>query len=273
MSVDLRRERFKSGTALPIDRHQIIRERLQRDGRVLAAELATEFAVSEDSIRRDLREMAAAGECQRVYGGAIAMSATGKPIAERNVENLARKERLARTAVRLVQGGQFVFLDAGSTNLAIARLLPEDIGVTVATNSPAIAAALVGREDLRVIMIGGTLDHQTGGTLGGSALLDVQQMRPDLCFLGICAISAESGLGGGHMEDVAFKRQLVASSGAIVAVATNEKLGTGAPFGIAPLSEVTHLVIEYDADMQILQRLAESGTSLADAGINVLRAE
>ncbi|WP_283148912.1 DeoR/GlpR family DNA-binding transcription regulator [Silvimonas soli] len=273
MGNTLRRERFKSGTALPIDRHQFIRERLQRDGRVLASELAVEFGLSEDSVRRDLREMAAAGECQRVYGGAIAMSSNGRPIGERSREHVDRKVRLAQSAVRLIQGGQLVFLDASTTNLAVAQVLPEDIGLTIATNSPAIAAALVGREDLRVILIGGTLDHHVGGTLGTAALLDIQQMRPDICFLGICSIDALAGVGASQAEDAAFKRQLVAISGAIVAVVTNEKLGTGAPFTIAPLAEITHLVVEADAEPTHLQHLAEAGTSLTDAGINILRAD
>ncbi|MDR3426613.1 DeoR/GlpR family DNA-binding transcription regulator [Silvimonas sp.] len=280
MGNTLRRERFKSGTALPIDRHQLIRERLQRDGRVLASELAVEFGLSEDSVRRDLREMAAAGECQRVYGGAIAMSSNGRPIGERSREHVDRKVRLAQSAVRLaqsavrlIQGGQLVFLDASTTNLAVAQVLPEDIGLTIATNSPAIAAALVGREDLRVILIGGTLDHHVGGTLGTAALLDIQQMRPDICFLGICSIDALAGVGASQAEDAAFKRQLVAISGAIVAVVTNEKLGTGAPFTIAPLAEITHLVVEADAEPTHLQHLAEAGTSLTDAGINILRAD
>lgn len=280
MSTALRRERFKSGTALPIDRHQLIRERLQRDGRVLAADLAVEFGLSEDSIRRDLRELAAAGACQRVYGGAIAMSNPGRPIRERSQEHVDRKVRLARTAVRLIQGGQLVFLDASTTNLAVAQVLPEDIGLTIATNSPAIAAALVGREDLRVILIGGTLDHHVGGSLGTAALLDIQQMRPDLCFLGVCSIDAEAGVGASQAEDAAFKRQLVTISGAIVAVVTNEKLGTGAPFTIAPLAEITHLVVEADAEPAQLKRLAEAGASLTDAGasltdagISIIRAD
>ena len=264
MNVE-RKDRYSSNSNFPADRHQIIRDRLAQNGRVLAAELAQEFGISEDSVRRDLRELAAAGACQRVYGGAIAMSNSHRPILERNGEHQARKQSLARSAALLVQGGQLVFLDASTTNIEIAYVLPEQIGLTVATNSPAIAVALTGRDDIEVILVGGRFDHSVGGTLGTQASLEVQRMRPDLCFLGICAIDAETGVGAGTAEDAAFKRQLVASCGSIVAVATNEKLGTGALFNITDIGDIGHVVVEPDADLNQLQRLRDAGVAVVIA--------
>ena len=124
MNTEARKER-PPAIALPSDRHQYIRQRLQQEGRVLAAELAQTLGVSEDSIRRDLRELAATGICQRVYGGAIAMTPNTGSFIERSHENVARKARLAAAAVRLLKPGQFVFLDAGTTNLEIARALQD----------------------------------------------------------------------------------------------------------------------------------------------------
>ncbi len=91
-------------------------------------------------------------------------------------------------------------------------------------------------------------------------------MHPDLCFMGICAIDAEVGIGAGNAEDAAFKRQLAASCGALVAVATNEKLGTGAPFAIADLADINHLVVEPDADATQLARLRAAGVDVIVAG-------
>ncbi|WP_028536158.1 DeoR/GlpR family DNA-binding transcription regulator [Paludibacterium yongneupense] len=251
-----------SRVALPADRHVLIRERLLRDGRVLAAELAILFGVSEDSVRRDLRELAAAGVCQRVYGGAISMTTTPVNIAARSAVNVERKEMLARAAALLVRPGQLVFLDASSTNLAVARALPRDLGLTVATNAPAIAAALIEREDVRVLVIGGQLDHAVGGTLGAGALQELQRMRPDLCFLGICSIDVEAGIGSVGAEDAAFKRALVAGCGSIVAVVTTEKLGTAAPYFIAPLAEIAQMVVAVDADEEQLGRMRQAGVEV-----------
>jgi DeoR/GlpR family transcriptional regulator of sugar metabolism len=262
MSLDQRKERFMSRTALPADRHQLIRERLQQDGRVLAAELAVLFGVSEDSVRRDLRELAAAGICQRVYGGAIAMTPTPINIRLRSAANVEYKEMLARAAALLVQPGQLIFLDASSTNLAVAHALPRELGLTVATNAPAIAAALNEREDIDVLVIGGRLDHKVGGTLGVGALQELQRMRPDLCFLGICSIDAEAGIGSIESEDAAFKRALVAGCGSIVAVATPEKLGTASPYFIAPLAEIAQLVVVADSDVEQIKRIRQTGVTV-----------
>jgi DeoR/GlpR family transcriptional regulator of sugar metabolism len=136
------------------ERHRVIRERLALDGRVLAADLARELGTSEHTIRRDLRELAALGACRRVYGGALSISPASGTFAERPTQDVDRKAALAREAAKLVTPGQIVFLDAGSTNLAIARTFPNDANMTVVTNAPAIASAVLGRTGFEVILVG-----------------------------------------------------------------------------------------------------------------------
>ena len=122
-----------SGELLLRERKTLIQERLKANGRVLAADLAAEFNVSEDTIRRDLREMAAAGLCERVYGGALpVVPAAHTTLSERIAMAPERKAALARVAVGLIEPGMTVFLDAGSTNLAIAQLIEPDLPVFVA---------------------------------------------------------------------------------------------------------------------------------------------
>src|SRR6478735_8994127 len=125
------------------ERQSAISRKLQTHGRVLAAELAAEFGVSEDTVRRDLREMAAAGLCERVYGGALPVSPAGGSLNRRAGIARDRKLALATAAVSQIATGSMVFFDAGSTNLAIATALPMDLPLTAATNAPAIAAALM----------------------------------------------------------------------------------------------------------------------------------
>ena len=131
---------------LPQERQHGILQRLRSRGRVVAAELSAEFAVSEDSIRRDLRELAARGLCKRVYGGALPLSAAAAPLQQRRGEQVGRKLALARKAATLVREGQVLLIDTGSTNAAIASSLPERMGLTVITNAPDIALALYERE-------------------------------------------------------------------------------------------------------------------------------
>ena len=260
MNTDTRLPR-SGNNSLPSDRQLYIRQLLLQDGRVLATELAQTLGVSEDSIRRDLRELAASGVCKRVYGGAIAMTPNTGSFSERSHENVASKLRLAAAAVQLLQAGQFVFLDSGTTNLEIARALP-DMPLTVATNSIPIAAALLGRQQLDVTLIGGRMDHRIGGTIGTAAALEVQAMRPDICFLGTCSVDIELGIGTTIAEEAAFKRLLVRQCSQIVLAVTNQKLGTASPFAVTPLNEVSRLVIEADAEPHKVQQLQGSGVPL-----------
>ncbi|ERE01865.1 MULTISPECIES: DeoR/GlpR family DNA-binding transcription regulator [Chromobacteriaceae] len=250
----------------PSGRHQYIREQLRLHGRVSAGELAAVLGVSEDSIRRDLRELAADGACQRVYGGAIALTPNRHGFLQRRHENTERKARLAAAAVRLLKPGQFVFLDGGTTNLEIARALPEQLPLMVATNSIPIAAALFGQKQLSVLVLGGSLNHQSGDALGTTATRMLDTMRPDICFLGTCSVDGELGVGTVMADEAAFKRHLVEQCGHTVLAVTNEKLDTASPFIVAPLSDIGTLIIEADADPIRRAHLEAGGAPLLIAG-------
>ena len=150
---------------LPQERKHEILTRLRTEGRVSAAQLAGMFDISEDSIRRDLRELAARGLCRRVYGGALLPSTPLSPFRQRQEENAPRKQALAKVAASLVQPNQVLLIDAGSTNNAIAAALPERHGLTVATNAPSIAQQLMAREGFEVMLVGGRIDISAGGSM------------------------------------------------------------------------------------------------------------
>jgi DeoR/GlpR family transcriptional regulator of sugar metabolism len=230
-------------TTLPGERLGVIVERLRRDGRVIAAELAAEFHVSEDSIRRDLRELAAAGQCKRVYGGALQMGAFA-PLRQRDAEHIARKQALARAAATLVLPGQIVFIDAGSTNTQIAAALPARQGLTIVTNAPDVANALLGREGFDVILLGGKLHHHIGGAIGAQTVAQVRGMRADLCIPGICAVDAQSGIWTYDAEENVLKQAMIQASGETILVATAEKLQAAATHFTAPLTVASTLVSE-----------------------------
>jgi DeoR/GlpR family transcriptional regulator of sugar metabolism len=251
--------------AFPDERQRRIVMRLTQQGRVVATELAHEFGTSEHTIRRDLRDLAAAGFCQRVYGGALALSPASHPAAARrgeSVARVARKNLLGHAAAGLVQAGQTLLLDAGTTNLAIARALPAELALTVVTNAPAIADALMGQPGKTIILIGGRLNEISGGTSGATALAQVQQIRADFCFLGACALDAGEGAAAFDAEDAAFKRALVAASTQVAVAVTNEKLATAAPYRVASLAQIDHLIVEADAAPQHLAALRQCGVAL-----------
>jgi len=250
---------------IPRARRDVIADRLARGQALVANDLALEFGVSEDAIRRDLRALAADGLCRRVYGGALPLSRATAPMAQRIDEARERKDALARAAAATLQRGEFLFLDSGSTNHALARRLPEELDLTVATNSIDIAATLTSRPDLRVVMVGGVVDPLVGGSVDADAIGYVARMNIDRCFVGACAVSPASGVSAFHPADANFKRALLAASRERVVLVMSDKLDERAPYRVASVDQIACYVVEHDAPRREL-------ASFTQAGARVLRA-
>jgi DeoR/GlpR family transcriptional regulator of sugar metabolism len=256
----LRAEVMMQGRDLmPAERQKEILERIRKDGRVLATDLAREFSTSEDTIRRALRDLAAQGLCARVYGGALAISPASETILQRRREAVDRKLALGQKMASIIRPGQFVFIDAGSTNLAVARSLPRSIGLTVATHDPTIAAVLAERADVTLITIGGQVNPLIGAAVDGRALRQVVELRPDLLLLGICAIDADDGLAAFHSEDALMKAALLETSASVAIAVLNQKLSASAPFQVGEVDVVADLVVEADAPKQVVSDFESRG--------------
>ncbi|WP_131118569.1 DeoR/GlpR family DNA-binding transcription regulator [Lichenihabitans psoromatis] len=247
---------------LPHERIADIRMRLDRDGRVIAADLARDYDTSEDTIRRDLRDLAAAGFCRRVYGGALPISPASGTLAERRLVNADAKMALGRAAAALAVSGQLIVLDAGSTNLCIARALATQASLTIATNAPSIAAALEHASGIDLIMIGGSVDKRTGGTLGARALRDALVLRPDLYFIGACAVEVETGVSVFGAEEAELKRALIEASGSVATAVTDDKVGTGALFAVLPWTDLDHLIVEHETSLTRMRRPHDAGPQI-----------
>ena len=248
-----------SDNAMPAERLEKIIVLLRHDGRVLANELAARFNVSEDTIRRDLRDLAGRGLCQRVYGGALVTSPAVGNAELRKSNAHARKLALGGVLAKLVRPKQFVFIDAGSTNLAAARLLPVGCGITAVTHDPAIAASLVGRDGIELIMVGGRVDPFVGAAVGGQSLKTIAAMRPELLLLGACALDVEAGIAAFNVDDAEIKRTLVESAGSVALGILNEKLTAAAPFKICPIDMISDLIVENNASSKVLAAVAACG--------------
>jgi DeoR/GlpR family transcriptional regulator of sugar metabolism len=250
---------------LAAERQQQILERLNCDGRVLAAALADAFSTSEDTIRRDLRDLAGRGLCRRVYGGALPVSPASSSRQVRAGEAIDRKAALGRALAALVAPGSFVFVDSGSTSLAAVKAFPEDLRLTAATHDPAIAAALSARTKVTVWLIGGRVSREVGAALGGRTLADIEGLRPELALLGICALDPAAGVASFDPEDAEIKRALLRNSGRVAVAVLNEKLETSAPFAVGPAESLDCVVLEADAPERVAHAFAERGISVRRA--------
>lgn len=247
---------------LPLARRDLIAARLAEGQSVASVQLAAEFGVSEDAIRRDLRALAAEGRCRRVYGGALPLPLS--PMAARLGEALDAKRALATKAATLVGRGELIFLDAGSTHVALVDALPEDFGLTVATNSVDVAAAALRRQDVDLLVIGGAIDPVIGGAVDAVAVDGLSRLSIDLAFVGACGVSAD-GVGALHFPDATFKRALMAASRRTAALVTTDKFGARGPYGVAPAGAFTHFVVEDDAPEPLVAVLTAAGAEVLKA--------
>lgn len=202
--------------AFPQQRQALICQILQENGRVVCAELAARLQVSEHTIRRDLHELSREGFCKKVYGGAVLSLPEAGDYSERKDKNRAIKLRIAQQCARLVKPGGTIFIDTGTTNLAMAEALPTELALTVVTNSPEIAAVLVKKPLYDVVMLGGQVQRASGGCVGAAAVAQVQGMLFDQGFIGGCAMAPESGLTGFDYADCEFKKAVIKQCSEII---------------------------------------------------------
>lgn len=247
-------------------RKQLILDTLRRDGRIVAADLSASLGLSEDTIRRDLRALAAQGLLQRVHGGALPASPAVSNFAVRSQLQMPGKQAIAKAAAAMVQPGQVVFIDGGTTCQQLAQRLPPTLRATVVTHSPTIALALVEHPLVEVQLIGGHLFKHSVVAVGAAAIEAIRQVRADLYFMGVTGISATAGLSTGDMEEAHVKRALMAQAAETWVLASAEKLHAASPYVIAACTEATGLVVEPQTTDQQVAALTGLGLALVRAG-------
>jgi DeoR/GlpR family transcriptional regulator of sugar metabolism len=245
---------------LRAQRQEWLVDRLRRDGRLVAKDLATELSVSEDSVRRDLRELAAAGLCQRVYGGALPVSPAIADYPTRRGVAVASKERVAVAAAALIRPGSVAIIDGGTTALAVVAALPPDLEATVVTHSPTVAAALADRPGVEVLILGGRLFRHSMVTCGAAAVEAAQGVSADVFLLGVTGVHHEAGLTTGDADEAAMKRALSRRAADTFVLASAEKIGAASSFLVLPISEVSGIVTDAPAGDATIMRIAAAGT-------------
>ncbi|GAA1635159.1 DeoR/GlpR family DNA-binding transcription regulator [Actinoplanes couchii] len=229
---------------LAAERRDFLLTRLQADGKLVAKEIAAELGAAEDSIRRDLREMAAAGLCQRVYGGALPISPAIADYATRTGVATTSKERVAAAAAALIRPGSTVLLDGGTTALAVTAALPADLRATIVTHSVTVAAALVSHPTVDVYVLGGRLFKHSAVTSGAAVAEAARDITADLFLLGVTGVHHEAGLTTGDPDEAAMKRTLASRAAETYVLASEEKIGAASPFRVLPPDHVTAIITD-----------------------------
>lgn len=250
---------------LTVQRKKLILTRLAAQGQVVAKDLAQELGISEDTIRRDLRELAQAGQLQRVHGGALPASAAMGDLRVREQVSPQDKTALGRHGAAMVQAGQVVILDGGTTAIQIARHLDPALRATVVTHSPNVAVQLATHPLLEIIMLGGRLFRHSMVNVGAAVIDGAARLRADLYFMGVTGVHPEAGLSTGDAEEAAVKRALHERAAETIVLASAEKLMAASPFVVAPLQALSTLVVPGDTPARTVRALRAGGVEVHKA--------
>lgn len=250
---------------LTTQRKKTILEWLSRDGQVLAGPLAVSFGVSEDTIRRDLRELAAEGSLQRVHGGALPASAAIAPFSERCALESSGKREIGIAAAAMIAQGQIVIIDGGTTAAELVRHIPRSLSATVVTHSPTVAVALVEHPSIDVVMIGGRLYKHSIVNVGAAAIEAMSHIHADIYFMGVTGVHPTAGLSTGDLEEAYVKRALAARSAETVVLASREKLNAASAYAIGEVTLAQTIVVERSTDAASTKALEAKGVSIVRA--------
>ena len=225
------------------------------------SELARQMGVSTMTIRRDLQKLEEQGQVRRIFGGAVLdrPSVSDPPLDARWLEHASEKMSIGEAAARLIQDGDTVILDAGSTTLCLARHLHNGRRITLVTNFLPIMWELSGEPTVHLVALGGEFDHQQKYFYGPLAEHALRQMRVDKLFLGIHGIEAEHGLSENTFTDIPLKRLCMSISRQTIVLADSSKIGVAAFFRVCPAPEAQVLITDQGANPEEIHALRQAG--------------
>jgi DeoR/GlpR family transcriptional regulator of sugar metabolism len=254
----------------PSQRRQAVLRRLTAVGEVGFAELAEEFRVSEMTIRRDVETLEGEGLARRVRGGAISVTSRSyePPFGIRATTAAAAKTAIGVAAARLVNDGDTIIIDVGTTTLELARALRGRQGITVVTAALPVAIELGNEPGLRVVVTGGQVRPGELSLTGGMAEDAFTTMNCDVAFIGVAGVCVTPGLTEYNPDDARVKRAAIGAARRTIVLADASKLGKIAFATVAPLSLVDALVTDAPAGHAVVREIAAGGTDIISASVS-----
>lgn len=241
------------------ERQAYILHQVNLHNKVLSSSLCTEIMVSEDTIRRDLQELADEGKIIKVHGGALSPSFNHVYFPTNGVYSQNQKKNIAQKAISLISDGMFVLTSGGTTIIEMARLLPHHLKATFISGSIPAILEYMHHPNIDVILIGDKISKNSKITVGSQAIARIREMKADICFLGTNAIDLEQGITDNDWDVVQLKKAMIESSRKVVCLSIAEKVNTVQPIKVCGLDDIDMLVTELEPANPILQPYAKAG--------------
>jgi len=237
------------------ERQVMIADLVTQKSRVTVSELAERFSITAETVRRDLATLELARKLRRVHGGAVALnklSMSEPSLMERQTQRQTEKSRIAAAALALIPASRTgsIILDAGTTTERLAELLvgwrPASLGeqLLVITNAVPIAFRLSGYPHIQLHLLGGRVRGLTSAAVGPTTAAQLEELRPDIAFVGANGVDARFGLSTPDSLEAAAKSAIVRSARRVVALVDSSKLGVETLVRFAALGEIDTLVTD-----------------------------
>ncbi|MEO1054289.1 MAG: DeoR/GlpR family DNA-binding transcription regulator [Bacteroidota bacterium] len=244
------------------ERLRFILQKLQQQHRVTSKALSEELSVSDDTIRRDLNELAEGGHLKKVHGGAVPKPATPLAYAERIDFAHAGKRRLAEKSLPFFEDGMVIILDDGTTNLMLAKMLPFELKATIFTNGLHIAEALLEHPGVELILLGGKVRKQERSIIDPEVVHMLENVRADLCSIGASGVHHKIGVSATYRDELYTKRKMVEVSDKNIMLATNDKVNTARNYVVCKYPSLDALIVEDDIKPEILVDYLDQGVEV-----------
>jgi DeoR/GlpR family transcriptional regulator of sugar metabolism len=237
-----------------LERHKIILNEINIHNRVLLTDLAMLLKVSMDTVRRDVKELDDLKNLRKVHGGAVSNGFNIYSGRNREVYELENKTIIAKKGISLLKNGDVVLMSGGSTNIELAKLIPQHMGLTFFTPSLPMAIELLNNisKDDEVIFVGGKLSIGSQLATGGSSIDILSEIKADICFLGTGYLDVNEGITAIDWEIAQMKKAMIKASKKLVSLTISEKLNTANKFKICDIDSLTTLVTELDPTSEYL---------------------
>lgn len=244
------------------ERHILILKEIVTYNKVRSSELSQKLQVSEDTIRRDLKELAEKGKIKKVHGGAMASSLMPYSYKQNNLYQLANKKIIAQKALSLLREAKVVIIDGGTTNLEFVKSFPSNLRLHVFTNSFPIAHILSEHSSIEVTFLGGKILKAAKSSIGFEAHQTLADLYADIAFIGTRSIHSKLGITATNREEAILKKKMASAAAKVVSLILSEKIGTIQPFRIVAPKHIHTLVTELEPNNTILQPFGEAGLEI-----------
>jgi len=244
------------------ERQAFILHQVNLHNRVLSTDLSLHMKVSDDTIRRDLQELAEAGKIIKVHGGALSSSFHHNPSTPEDIYSYDKKKIIAQKANKLLRNGMFILSSGGTTIMELARSLSPDLHATFLSCSVPAVLEYSNHPKCEVIMIGDKVSKNSKFSAGPEAISRIRQLNCDLCFMGINALDIRHGITDNDWDVVQVKKAMIESSQKLVCLTIAEKINTRQPIEVCEATKIDLLITERSPDDELLLPYRKAGITV-----------